>query len=212
MCSIIAAGQERVIHRPRHLWSAEVIQRFDDRGSGVIIKRAPHRLKNNPLILSLVKYSIKRECRFLKEIGFLGSGIAPRVLSDGKSDVVMEFIEGENLFQCRQKAPNNSKIYYTLKKAVIKLHSLGISHGEIRLGNIIISDKEDVLLVDFALAVRKNNILFKFMATLDLLALNWIKENVFLLELDSEEIMIRKKSPFVAILFDKLIAKDIQFA
>ena len=121
-------------------------------------------------------------------------------------------IKGESLYACRDRVRGKAEVYNRLKKTILKLHSLGISHGEIRSGNIIINTEGDVFLIDFTLSIWKDNLLFKMMATLDLLALAWIKKNIFRLDLGPEELSLRVKSPLITAFFDKFIAKDINYS
>jgi hypothetical protein len=50
------------------------------------------------------------------------------------------------------------------------------------------------------------------MVILDLLALFWIKQNIFKIELTFKERSIRRKSALITAFFDKFIAKDILYS
>jgi len=212
MSNISYDNNEKLLHRARHLWSAEVIQKSDGQGATIIIKRVPFRIKRNILFVVFIKHCIKREGDFLREIMVRAPGISPKVLYAVKGELVMEQIKGATLFECCDKIKVQTEFYNKLKNTILKLHDLGIGHGEIRLGNIFINEAGEMLLVDFAQAVGRTNPLFKTIVTLDLLALFWIKKNIFRLDLTSEEKAIEIAAPLINKFFDKFIAKDIPYS
>lgn len=78
--------------------------------------------------------------------------------TDSKISVVLEFIEGENLFQTIRKSkglPEDQAkpIIRQIASALSYLHSLLICHRDLKLENILITPESSVKLCDFGWAV-----------------------------------------------------------
>lgn len=57
----------------------------------------------------------------------------------------------------RVTEPEAAKILYQICEALRYLHSIGISHRDIKLGNVLISDRLKVELIDFGFATMSGN-------------------------------------------------------
>jgi len=195
-----------IIHKPRHKWSFEVLQKSSTTGKACIIKRIPAAV--NPLLRPLLKWFLKREACILKEIRAKIRGITPDLYWVGKDEFVMEKLTGPNLWQIHHELKKRQDIFNKLEHVIQKLHGCGFSHGEIRLGNIVFN-ADDIVLVDLAMAFRQNNFFFKLIKKLDLLSLLWIKKNVFALPLTDNESNLLKRYFLIRLFFDWAIARDI---
>lgn len=198
-----------IIHKPKHKWSFEVLQKSSTNGETYIVKRIS--VSANPLLRPLLRQFLKREACILKEIGAKIRGITPNLYYIGKDEFVMEKLTGPNLWQVRQTLKKRQDIFNRLEHVIQKLHSCGFSHGEIRLGNIVFNG-DDIILVDFAMASRQNSIFFKFIKKIDLFSLLWIKKNVFGLQLNHNESATLKRYFLIKLFFDWVIAKNIIYS
>jgi len=80
----------------------------------------------------------------------------PAVLEENKYEIIMEYIDGQQL-----KNVLNKKNYKSLMKKVAEqvslLHGAGIVHGDLTTSNMILRNN-DVFLIDFGLAQNSNKI------------------------------------------------------
>lgn len=74
--------------------------------------------------------------------------------SDGKDILVLELIEGETLTRVlkNQNKKNTLTIAYQIAKALVAAHEHGIIHRDLKPDNIMISNKNQVKVLDFGLA------------------------------------------------------------
>ena len=70
---------------------------------------------------------------------------APTVWEAGKSEIVMEFVEGDTVKECLNKLPKREqlKVYEQIGKAAAGLHNAGIMHGDLTTSNMIFSPAQD---------------------------------------------------------------------
>ncbi len=113
---IFYANQGKLIHKPRHLWSAEVVQKSDNHKGITIVKRVPFCRKNNILLSAVISYGLKREGNLLKKIMRGAPGISPKVIFCEKDSIIMEEIKGESLYTCRDRVRGKAEVYNRLKK------------------------------------------------------------------------------------------------
>jgi len=195
-----------IIHKPRHRWSFEILQKSSASGQTFIVKRIP--ISASPLLRPVMRQLLKKEACILKEIESKIHGIAPNLCYIDKDEFAMEKLTGPNLWQARHTLKQRQDIFKKLEYVIYKLHGCGIGHGEIRLGNILFNGS-DIILVDFTMALSRNNPFFKIIKKLDLLSLLWIKKHIFNLQLTPDEIALSKRHFLVKSFFNFFIAKDI---
>lgn len=71
--------------------------------------------------------------------------------------VVSEFINGNNLFSFKNLTDDdNVRIAKRLASAYTYMHSLGISHRDIKLENVMIDEEKKPIVIDFGLSCLKN--------------------------------------------------------
>jgi hypothetical protein len=81
------------------------------------------------------------------------SGVGPKFLghlTEGKEGRVVGFV-AEWLVGARAAGPGDID---DCKKALCRLHALGIKHGDINRHNFLVRDEHDVVLIDFEMATR----------------------------------------------------------
>ena len=60
----------------------------------------------------------------------------------------MERINGESLRDMLAREVNNDRIIESLAKTVAKMHAAGISHGDLTTGNIMLTDRDEICIID----------------------------------------------------------------
>ena len=75
--------------------------------------------------------------------------------------LVMEYIEGQDLFQFLEEKGNLpeievAKIFYKILLALDHIHSQGVIHRDIKLENIMIDEDENPKIIDFGLSKDTN--------------------------------------------------------
>lgn len=100
-------------------------------------------------IIKILDFSILEECieRF-KKLSDLK--LIPKVVKIDSHYIILKYLPGKTLKEVQEKLSDNQKlnVYLQLKKIIEKWHSLGFSHGDIELSNILITDNFKVLLFD----------------------------------------------------------------
>jgi len=210
----LAAGQNPaattvVLHRPRHLFSAEVVKAADGPGVSCVIKRVPSS-PVNPLRRALIRLFLRREGDILQRIAREAPGVAPAVIGSGPDSLSLELLPGTNFHVLRDELHHHPELLRRLEQAVHRLHQGGFAHGEIRLGNLMAA-AEGVFLIDFATAVSSKQLLFPVVRILDLFAVCRIKEQLFALAPERRELELRRRHPALYRLFDRLLGRLILF-
>ncbi len=79
---------------------------------------------------------------------------APLLIDLNSYIIVMEYIEGRKLLEIAPLLDNEkiSRYAYIIGKYVGKMHSLNIFHGDLTLGNILVTSNDELYIIDFGLA------------------------------------------------------------
>jgi tRNA A-37 threonylcarbamoyl transferase component Bud32 len=94
-----------------------------------------------------------REARILRHLNGL-EGVTPRLLATaGPCAFVMERMEGTRLPR-KKEAPPPAEFWARARVALERLHAAGISHGDIRRTNMLMTPDRQACLIDFATAAR----------------------------------------------------------
>ncbi|MBI4174426.1 MAG: Kae1-associated serine/threonine protein kinase [Candidatus Aenigmarchaeota archaeon] len=88
------------------------------------------------------------EARLLREARRAGIN-TPRVIEEGKTSLILEFIEGGKVKDIL-KNDNSTEIAGKIGQAIAKLHGFDIIHGDLTTSNMILKDSE-LFLIDFGL-------------------------------------------------------------
>lgn len=111
--------------------------------------------------------SIKNEIKILKRIGKLG--VSPKLhdyylCKDKKGFAVyliMDYIQGETLRDYIKKNNLSQKLKKNIEEAFKKLNKHGIIHGDEHRGNIMVTEDEEVYIIDFGFSQTINEFLKK---------------------------------------------------
>ncbi len=138
-------------HRLRRLHTAKSIAQahidlLEIRGVRYVLKDFYH---HHPLVRSLWgRFIISREWRMYKILEGI-PGI-PRVMRRFDAYAfIMEHIEGRSLPH-RYEAKPDPAVFARLKNLVQTMHQLGITHGDLRRKNILVTPEGEPYLIDFA--------------------------------------------------------------
>ncbi len=86
---------------------------------------------------------------------------APRLyyIDAPRTTLVMEYVEGERLKEFVSSAPQEEvgKLFHALGRDVARLHSAGITHGDLTTANVIIRDGE-LVFIDFGLSSHSSRL------------------------------------------------------
>lgn len=150
---------------PAKVGKCDIIEQIGE-GGGSIVYLAYHNNLKTQVVIKRYKY-IRDEME-LELLLKLKHPYIPNVYDfieqDGEKYLIMEFIRGEPLdWILRKGALDNKKFikYATqLCETVEYLHSQNppIMHGDIKPGNIIISEKDDISLIDFNISLPMDSI------------------------------------------------------
>lgn len=134
----IFRGAEAIVYIG-NLWGLKVVVKY----------RTPKRYRNPELDVSLRRKRIKRECKAMIEARKAGLHV-PFILDVYDFQITTEFIPGTKLHTYLMEGGSTS-ILEDVGKYVGKLHNAGLTHGDLTVHNIIISDGKPYF-IDFGLS------------------------------------------------------------
>jgi RIO-like serine/threonine protein kinase len=161
----------RILHPPRHRWSAEVVEVTRTDGESLICKRAT----GGGLF---ARWALRRESVILQLLTRLGFAHAPRFVCFEDHMLTMTHLDAPTLSSMRGSLEGNAVLFRRIVDAVEALHEKGVAHGELRLGNLL-AGTDRVYVVDYATAVRREQLLYPVFCQWDLLAVHWMATHVF---------------------------------
>ena len=119
----------------------------------VLKVRRPRSYRHPELDRSLTRQRITVEARVLDKLSAV-SFASPRLLDLDVEEgwIVMTKIDGEPLHdQLKSKSPDTESMA-KLGRLIYRLHSIGISHGDLTTHNVLYSDGGSLNLIDFGLS------------------------------------------------------------
>jgi Kae1-associated kinase Bud32 len=127
---------------------AELFESVFDGQKALVKKRIPKNYRNKLLDESIRKKRTRAEAKLLKEAQ--NSVRVPRIfeVNENECQIIMEFIEGPALKEVILK---KKKLCRTAGEKIKKLHDAGIIHGDLTTSNILVSEKDELVFVDFGL-------------------------------------------------------------
>lgn len=87
-----------------------------------------------------------------------GIGVAVPAIWDvdyDKSEIIMEKIEGEQLFEILNNNESNPELLRNVGKSIRLLHRNAVTHGDLSTNNILITPEGDACLIDLGLAAME---------------------------------------------------------
>ncbi len=108
----------------------------------------------------------KKEYNALRILSFEGVSV-PRPIARDRHVLVMEFIEGVDLYNCH-KLPNPEKTLREILENVKKAYSIGIIHGDLSEYNVIVKPDLSICIIDWPQYVRVTHPMADFYLKRDL--------------------------------------------
>lgn len=125
-------------------------------GRKVIVKYRVNKPYRHPLFDRVFRYSrTKTEAKILSQLYLKGLNVPAPILVDLNSYIiVMQYIEGAKLISIIDMLSDEkiARYAYELGRQVGVMHSLNIYHGDLTLANIIVTEEDEVYIIDFGLA------------------------------------------------------------
>lgn len=194
------------IHRPRHPWSCEILREITHEGT-IILKQLP---ATTSVAGFIGRWLLKREIKVLNYINCVAPELAPVILESDNRGFLMRDLGGVPLSSIRADLVGELELFKKLEKAVTHLHTIGIAHGELRLGNIQLANR-NIFILDFSTAVRRGNILFQIWKCCDLMALATLKQRFIALPLHQAEIELLATTGLSSFLYKRFLDKDLAY-
>jgi predicted Ser/Thr protein kinase len=140
-----------------HLYTK--LDKIGEGGGGVIYRVQDNKTKRI-YILKKGRYgNCKREAQILKDLAY--SGVTPKVYAYDSNNIVMDYVEGEQLNKVASKIKNTPlkrDLLLQLAKAIQFLQKQNYVHLDLHFGNWIINkDLRKITLIDFDGARRPND-------------------------------------------------------
>ena len=143
----------------------KILAKLGEGGMGVVYKAEDTKLKRIVALkfLSIIALGGEEKSRFLREAQAAAALNHPNICTihaidevDGQMFIAMEFIEGQSLREKIEAGPLkiDEAIKFAMQVAdgLQAAHEKGISHRDIKSANIMITEKEQVKIMDFGLA------------------------------------------------------------
>lgn len=121
----------------------------------VIKQRIGKPYRNKLFDIEFRRVRTKTEGKILIDLFLNGLNVpAPLFIDLENYIIIMEYIEGRKLIEIINNIAVNKLIKYAreLGSQVAKMHSLDIYHGDLTLGNILVTRDDKIYLIDFGLA------------------------------------------------------------
>lgn len=158
----VSSGKLKLLQDSPSSLKAKVYMQFIN-GSCVVVKDYAHA---HPLIKVLIcQWLIKREIAALRRL-HAHPGVPVFKGRLGRCAFAMELIEGHTLNKSALK--NTPLLVKQLTAHILDIHKYGVTHNDIRARNILIDQKQNLHIIDFAGAIikpesayRLTNLLYK---------------------------------------------------
>ncbi|MFA5763658.1 MAG: KEOPS complex kinase/ATPase Bud32 [archaeon] len=132
---------------------AQVIQIEFDGKKAILKKRIKKNYRANELDDLIIKRRTKSEAKLIKTLKNIV--LVPEIYSVNQSEIIMEFIEGDQLKKIIEKQPN---LCILAGKEIKKIHGEGIIHGDLTTSNIMLKKSipsklggNELVFIDFGL-------------------------------------------------------------
>ena len=105
----------------------------------------------------LGRYLWRREMSFARQVADV-PGVAHVIGRYGKSGLIREFIEGQNLREYLAQNTVKSSFFAELKETLAQVHARGIAHNDLnKPENILVRANGSPVLIDFQIALRSQS-------------------------------------------------------
>lgn len=134
----------------------------DWHGRRVVIKaRLPKKYRPKQLDQTIRHYRTVHEPQLMHEAKRAGVPTPTIFMVNVEtSEIIMEFIEGKQIKQLLDSAPEAQRRQLSLKigELIAKLHSQGLIHGDLTTSNMILNGKQRIFFVDFGLGEKTSEL------------------------------------------------------
>jgi len=143
----------------------KILAKLGEGGMGVVYKAEDARLKRTVALkfLSAIAFGGEEKSRFLREAQAAAALNHPNICTiyaidevDGQMFIAMEFIEGQSLLEKIKVGPlkieEAIKFAMQIADGLQAAHEKGITHRDIKSANVMITEKNQVKIMDFGLA------------------------------------------------------------
>ncbi len=125
-------------------------------GRRFIVKHRISKPYRHPLFDKMFRYNRTRiEAKILSELYLSGVRVPAPIMVDLDSYIiVMEYIDGVKLLKVIEGLDDDKLCRYAedIGRYTGRMHKLHIYHGDLTLGNILVTDRDEVYIIDFGLA------------------------------------------------------------
>ncbi len=123
----------------------------------------------DPLRRALGRAAVRRERRAYERLAGL-SGIPELLDVPGPGQLLLEYA-GDGSLEDRPRLVDPERFVVDLEAVIAGVHLRGVSHGEVRLANVVVGREANPYLVDFATSTRvdapRASVLFRLQCRLD---------------------------------------------
>jgi RIO-like serine/threonine protein kinase len=123
----------------------------------------------DPLRRAIGRVAMRREHRAYERLANL-SGIPDLLDVPGPGLLLLEYA-GDASLEDRPRLADPERFVSDLEAVLVGVHRRGVSHGEVRLANVVVGWQADPYLVDFATSTRvdapRTSVLFRLQCRLD---------------------------------------------
>jgi len=162
----LAAGDDALLGAGTKLGPYEILEHIGTGGMGIVYRARHGRLERDVAIKAITAptgFGTDGLRRFEREAKLLASLSHPNVATvhdflvvEGRSYLVMEFVEGEALSERIRRGPiprpEALRIALELTDALAEAHHKGIVHRDLKPGNVMLTPRGRVKVLDFGLA------------------------------------------------------------
>ena len=154
------AGKERSLRVRRY-----TVESVIGRGAMGIVFRAVDRIRKIPVAIKLFRKPTEQAARIRREMSVLEQLAHPNVVialdvgeAEGRLYIAMEFIDGQTLHEViKRRGPlspiDTLRAILPIGSALDQAHQRGVLHRDIKPGNIIVSRRGEVKLLDLGISL-----------------------------------------------------------
>ncbi len=143
---------------------AVIVLKEENGKKTVVKKRVSKKYRIEELDVKIRKQRNKEEAKILQKLSKLI--FVPKILNCQKFEIEMEFVEGISLKRLLERKSEYEEmlkeIGQKIGKMILKIHNLGIIHGDPAPSNFIVfknkNDEIDIKVIDFGLGYFSNSI------------------------------------------------------
>lgn len=134
-----------------------VVEITDYLGYKAVLKHRPEKKYRHPeLDKKLRTVRMKNEAKLMKDVR--NSGVKTPVVFDidlHNGDLVMEYIEGSKVKDLIDSGIDTESICEKIGVSLAKIHNANICHGDLTTSNMILTEDDELCIIDFSMGSSK---------------------------------------------------------